>query len=592
MARSEYWRTRWATFLTILRVAPHLSKLLPGSSWNIARLLEDQSRKRGDHPCILFEDRRYTWKEVHQEVNRTARAFQAIGVKQGDVVGLLMDNRPEFLFAVTALNRLRAAGALINTNITGMALVHAIQIAKPFGILVGQEHQQKVEHILSELDGLSNNDVFIQGEPGDQHASAFQSFDHRLENETSDDLPVVPKPDIDDLFGYIYTSGTTGLPKAAVVLNKRVLSPGAMIGRGILALKPNDVVYITTPLYHSVGMYLGWGSTLTTGACLALRRKFSATRFWDDVHRFGVTAFVYIGELCRYLLNQPEHPLEREHHIRIAGGNGLRPDIWERFQQRFQIPLIREYYGATEGNSMSINFTGRAGMIGRLQLGSTLLRCDVETGEPYRNSEGYCEPSKVGETGLFVAKILAAIPFDGYADKAESDKKILTDVFKKDDQYFNSGDLMVLHEDKWLSFADRVGDTFRWKGENVSTNEVAEILNGAPGVLETNVYGVEIPGADGRAGMASVHCGPEFSIETFSHFARENLASYQCPIFVRLQDQMSITVTLKHQKVGYRREGYDPTRVSDPLYVLDGEKYLRLTEEIFNQIQNGQQRIR
>ncbi len=592
MARSEYWRTRWATLLTILRVAPHLSKLLPGSSWNIARLLEDQSRKRGDHPCILFEDRRYTWKEVHQEVNRTARAFQSIGVKQGDVVALLMDNRPEFLFAVTALNRLRAAGALINTNITGMALVHAIQIAKPCRILVGQEHQKKIEHIFPELDPLSNNDVLIQGEPGDQHASVFQSFDHRLANENGEDLSVVPKPDIDDLFGYIYTSGTTGLPKAAVVLNKRVLSPGAMIGRGILALKPNDVVYITTPLYHSVGMYLGWGSTLTTGACLALRRKFSATRFWDDVHRFGVTAFVYIGELCRYLLNQPEHPLEREHHIRVAGGNGLRPDIWERFQQRFQIPSIREYYGATEGNNMSINFTGRTGMVGRLQLGSTLLRCDVETGEPYRSPKGYCEPSKIGETGLFVAKIISAIPFDGYADKSESNKKILTDVFKKGDQFFNSGDLMVLHDDKWLSFADRVGDTFRWKGENVSTNEVAEILNNAPGVLETNVYGVEIPGADGRGGMASVHCSSEFSIETFGRFALENLASYQCPIFVRLQDQMSITVTLKHQKVGYRREGYDPSRVSDPLYVLDGTEYLELTAEIFRQIQNKEREIR
>ena len=193
---------------------------------------------------------------------------------------------------------------------------------------------------------------------------------------------------------------------------------------------------------------------------------------------------MYIGELCRYLLNQPKHPLERQHRLRIVGGNGLRPDIWEEFQQRFQIPLIREYYGATEGNNMSVNLTGRPGMVGRLQMGSALIRCDAETGEPYRSADGRCERVKVGETGLFVAKINAAIPFDGYADKSATQKKILEHVFKQGDRYFDSGDLLVLHEDKWLSFADRVGDTFRWKGENVSTNEVAEILNGAPSVLE------------------------------------------------------------------------------------------------------------
>ena len=592
MGKSEYFRTRWETIRAVSRVARHAPLLRPGAPWNVARLLEVRGRKDGDRPAIRFEDQCFTWSEVDREVNRTARAFQELGIQQGDVVALLMDNRPEFLFAVTALNRLRAAAALINTNISGTALVHAIKIAEPVAILAGQEHHEKIEAVVPELEPLSKDHVFIQGEGGNNEPGGFRCFDEQLAHQGHENLHEVPKPHIDDLFGYIYTSGTTGLPKAAVVLNKRILNPGAMMGRGILALEPEDVVYITTPLYHSVGMYLGWGATLTSGACLALRRKFSASKFWDDVHTFGVTAFVYIGELCRYLLNQPEHPLERQHRLRIVGGNGLRPDIWEEFKQRFQIPLIREYYGATEGNNMSINLTGRPGMVGRLQMGSALIRCDAETGEPYRSADGRCERVKVGETGLFVAKINAAIPFDGYADKSATQKKILEHVFKQGDRYFDSGDLLVLHEDKWLSFADRVGDTFRWKGENVSTNEVAEILNGAPSVLETNVYGVQIPGTDGRAGMASVNCRPEFSIEEFARFSNANLASYQRPIFVRLQNEMRLTVTLKHQKVDYRREGYDPSRANDPLYLLDGDRYVELTGEIFTQIQEGKRKIR
>ena len=442
----------------------------------------------------------------------------------------------------------------VNTSIAGTALAHAIRIVSPVAILAGQEHRDKLESVLPQLEAPPKDRVWIQGESGASEAGAFRSFDELLEGKGGDPLANLSTPRADDRFGFIYTSGTTGLPKAAIVPNKRIMTPGAFMGRAVLELEPHDVVYISTPLYHSVGMYLGWGGTLSTGAALALRRKFSASNFWDDIHRFDVSAFVYIGELCRYLLNRPEHPRERDHRLRVASGNGLRPDIWEEFKQRFRIPLIREYYGATEGNNMTVNFTGRAGMVGRLANRAVLLRCDLETGEPHRNAAGRCEEATEGETGLFVAPISAAFPFDGYADEAATKKKVLENILKDGDRYFNSGDLLTLHDDGWLSFADRVGDTFRWKGENVSTNEVAEILNGAPGVLETNVYGVQVPGADGRAGMASVNCGPEFSIDGFAEFAIAHLPGYQRPIFVRIQSDMRTTVTLKHQKVDYRRE--------------------------------------
>jgi len=555
-------------------------------------LLEERARKHADRPGILFEDQRYTWSEANGEVNRAARAFQEMGISKGDVVVLLMDNRPEFLFAITALNRLRAAGALVNTSITGTALAHAIRIVSPVAILAGQEHRDKLDSVLPQLEAPSKDKVWIQGESGTTEAGDFRSFDELLDGKSDAPLPNLSTPRVDDRLGYIYTSGTTGLPKAAIIPNKRFMAPGAFMGRSVLELEPDDVVYIATPLYHSVGMFLGWSGALTTGAALALRRKFSASNFWEDIHRFNVSAFLYIGELCRYLLNQPQHPRERDHRLRIAMGNGLRPDIWEEFQQRFRIPLIREFYGATEGINMTVNFTGRAGMVGRLLNRAVLLRCDLETGEPHRDTDGHCARVKEGETGLFAAPISAAIPFDGYADEAATKKKVLENVLKDGDRYFNSGDLLTLHDDGWLSFADRVGDTFRWKGENVSTNEVAEILNGARGVLETNVYGVEVPGADGRAGMASVNCGPEFSIDAFAKFAIAHLPGYQRPIFVRLQTDMRTTVTLKHQKVDYRREGYDPNKVTDPLYLLEGDHYEPLDAAVWDGLQDGSRTIR
>jgi acyl-CoA synthetase (AMP-forming)/AMP-acid ligase II len=585
-------RTRWVEARLLGRLLPFLPRFRPGAAWSPARLLEQRAARDGSRPGILFEDRAYTWSEVDAEVNRTARLFQAIGIREGDIVAILMDNRPEFLFALTALNRLRAAGALINTNIAGAALAHAVRIAKPTLLLVGHEHIQKAEKVLSEIPGLSNDRVRVQGEPGIPPHGSFAPVDDELKELSGEAIRDLPRGRNTDHFGYIYTSGTTGLPKAAVISNLRILMPGGLMGRGVLELTPDDVVYIATPLYHSVGIFVGWGATLATGAALALRRRFSASQFWDDADRFKVTAFVYIGELCRYLLNQPTHPKERGHSIRVAAGNGLRPDIWTSFQARFGIPLIREYYGATEGNGMTINAAGRPGMVGRLIGGARLIRCDLETGAPYRSASGRCEEVSEGETGLWIAPIRSMTPFDGYADRSATTQKVLEDVFRAGDRFFNSGDLLVLRDDRWLAFADRVGDTFRWKGENVSTNEVAEILNGAAGVLETNVYGVEVPGSEGRAGMASIHCDDTFSIEDFARYVIENLAGYQRPLFVRLQKEMQITVTFKHRKVDYRRDGYNPHEISDPLFVLENGGYVRLDDATYSRIVDGRQMFR
>ncbi|MEM7409804.1 MAG: long-chain-acyl-CoA synthetase [Myxococcota bacterium] len=575
----------------LARIVTRAPYFLPGRKWNLARLLEERAET---HPGVLglaFEDRRYTWPEMDRAVNRRAHALRDQGVNAGDSVVLLMDNRPEFVFNLLACSRLRATPALINTNISGSGLVHALEITKPVKAIIGSEHLDKVREVLPELTSLTAGDLLVDADAGDPAPGDLPSFDGLIEL-ASEAAARSEEPRVEDRACYIYTSGTTGLPKAAIVTNQRILMAGTMFSRGFFEAGPNDVIYVTLPLYHSNGMFAGVASSLITGATMALRRKFSASRFWEDVRRFDATCFIYIGELCRYLLNQPDDPRDGEHRLRVIAGNGLRPDIWERFQQRFQIPMIREFYGATEGTTPVANFAGRPGMVGRLLPGQAVLRCEQDTGELLRDANGLCAKVAAGETGLLVTPINQTSKFDGYLDESASKKKIMEDVLKKGDCYFNTGDLLTLHAYGWLSFADRVGDTFRWKGENVSTNEVAEVLNGAPGVQESNVFGVQIPGADGRAGMAALNVGEDFSLDDFAAYVVEKLPGYQRPYFVRLLEEMQITGTFKHQKVDYRRQGYDPSQVTDPLYFLDGEKFVPVDGALYAGIQSGEVTLR
>ena len=584
-----------STYLTeagvLARLGRRYPRFRPGARWSPSRCLGDCARHWPDAVAILFEDRRYSWREVDRIVDRTARAFREIGVAPGDSVAVVMDNRPEYLFAVCALSRLRAKAALINTNVTGSALVHALEAAQVAFAIVGAEHEGKIIEIRSELP-IPLGTVLLQRDGEKQGTGAFASFDALVGHAPDGPPEGLRAGTVEEQACFIYTSGTTGLPKAAIIPNSRFLMAGTLFGRGLMDLRPGDVVYVTLPLYHSNGMLGGWSGCLQTGATIALRRKFSARAFWSDVRRFEATAFIYIGELLRYLLNTSPHPKDGQHRIRVAAGNGLRPDIWQEFQDRFKVPLIREIYGATEGTTVLANCTGRVGMVGRLQPGLHVVRCDPLSGELWRGPDGRGEALGPGDTGLLISRINALTKFDGYVDEEANQKKILRDVFEEGDTYFDTGDLLELHEERWLSFADRVGDTFRWKGENVSTNEVAEILNGAPGVLETNVYGVEVPDTEGRAGMASVNHGEAFRLDEFNAWVIDKLPVYMRPYFLRLQQGMRITSTFKHQKTDYRKEGYDPSQVADPLYFLDGEKYVPLDTELHRSLLSGDVALR
>ena len=580
----------WRALGRLLRHAPRA--LRPRAPWNASRLLAERAAQDPTGTGLLYLDRRFSWSELDRSVDRTARALQDAGIGPGDVVALLMDNRPEFLLAVTALSRLRAVGALLNTNATGRTLEHAIAVGRPRLVLAGAEHAEKLREVLPALAGLGRDGVLAWRDEGAALATDLASFDARLDAAAPAPVDSGP-PSADECMCYIYTSGTTGLPKAAIIRNQRWLLAGALFGSAVLELGPGDVVYVPLPLYHSNAMFAGWGAALLTGASMALRRKFSASQFWIDVQRFDASAFVYIGELCRYLLNQPERPEERSHRLRVITGNGLRPDIWVRFQERFRVPLIREFYGATEGNAPLVNVIGRPGMVGRLQPSQAVARCNLETGEIFRGPDGRCERIPSGGTGLLLGRIGGITSYDGYLDAAATRRKILTDVFRPGDRWFDTGDLVQAHEDGWISFADRVGDTFRWKGENVSTNEVAEVLNGSPGVQESNVFGVQVPGAEGRAGMACLRCGADFSLEKFTAYVRERLPAYQRPYFLRLLGgEMQVTGTFKHQKTDYRREGYDPAQVRDPLYFFDGERFEVLDADLFEALQTGRVSLR
>jgi acyl-CoA synthetase (AMP-forming)/AMP-acid ligase II len=594
---SEKLKTRVLEARAMARIVPEMPRLLPNSKWTPVRYLDLQARKYPDSPAIKYLDLELSWSELRDKVDLTAAALANIGVKRGTKFALLMDNRPEFLILLLAASRLQAVAVLLNTSIVGKSLAHCINIANASIFVGGSEHLGKIMDVLPDLEHIDASAVWMCEDPfpeaGPGSTGEYKDLDAEIAKADPEHARFPSGgASITDECCYIYTSGTTGLPKAAIVNNQRLLAAGALFARCMFNLKPGETMYVASPLYHSMALNGGFSACLVTGACLAFRRRFSATEFWDDVRKFEVDTFTYIGELCRYLVNQPPREDDRDHPMRAMGGVGLAADVWRVFVDRFGVRDIREMYGATEGSGGLLNFTGKIGMMGRKQNTMSILRCDLENGELLRDSKGRYQDIDEGETGLLVNQVTVLTPFDGYLDREASKKKLLHNVFKDGDCYFNTGDLVTLHEDGWLSFADRVGDTFRWKGENVSTNEVAEFLNACSGVLESNVYGVEVPGSEGRAGMASLNIDDSFAIADLEELVKRDLTSYQRPYFVRLQHEMRLTQTFKHQKVDYRKEGFNPAMISDPMYFLQRGSYVPLDEALFQQITSGEVEVR
>ncbi|NWH20501.1 S27A2 synthetase, partial [Grus americana] len=351
----------------------------------------------------------------------------------------------------------------------------------------------------------------------------------------------------------------------------------ANLGR-LCGLRPDDIIYTTLPLYHSAGLLIGLGGCFEVGATCVLRAKFSASQFWDDCRRYNISVIQYVGELMRYLCNTPKRDNDREHGVRLALGNGLRAEVWKDFLQRFGPISIWEFYGATEGNAGFINYTGKIGAVGRANMflksfaPFELIKYNVEDDEPVRDEQGLCIRVRPGETGLLVIKITKNTPFHGYAgDSQKTEKKVLRDVLVKGDAFFNSGDLLMIDHERFVYFQDRVGDTFRWKGENVATTEVEATLAMVNFIQEVNVYGVSVPGCEGRCGMAAIRLKPGASFEgkDLYAFTGDTLPSYAAPRFVRIQDALEITGTFKQCKGNLVKEGFDLNVIKDPLFFRD-----------------------
>ena len=557
------------------RMALAAPGLLPAAPGSPSRRVRHWARRLPDGLAIAFEDRRIGWRELDEAVDRYARWLRNEGVGAQHVVALVMDNRPEFLTIFTALSRVGAVAALINTQLRGDALGHALGVSRAKLVIAGSEQAADVLAAASRLpDVVPDKQLVLQCDAASDRPPAWRILDDEVATGDSG-APVVDHPGrMSDLCCYVYTSGTTGLPKAAVIRNQRMLGGGYTFGHLMHRATPRDLIYVALPLYHSSALFLGWGSALATGAAIGLRRRFSVSGFWSDIADFRATSFLYIGEMCRYLMSAPPHPLERAHGLRVAVGNGMRPDLWEPFQRRFDVPIVREFYGATEGNAPLLNVRGKPGMIGRMQRGQAIVRCELETGEPVLDPAGRAKPVKVGETGLLLGRITRTLRFDGYVDEAATRSKVRADLFAPGDRWFDTGDLVTLHSGGWLSFADRVGDTFRWKGENVSTLEVATVIGRAPGVSDASVYGVRIPGCEGRACMCALVTDGEADLDALAGYFEQSLPAYQRPLFVRLLEApMRTTSTFKQQTASYRNEGYDPARVADPLYVSVGGSF-------------------
>jgi fatty-acyl-CoA synthase len=559
-------------------------------------LIDELASEFGASPALESPEGSLSYTQLAARARQYARWGLSRGLVAGDVAALLMPNCAEYVAVWLGLTRIGVTAALLNTHLAGDALAHCIQIAAPKLLIASAGHAPTLEGLRPVLE----LERWVLGSGAHDLA-----LDPMLAKTSAAPLAVheYAAPMLDATALYIYTSGTTGLPKAAKVTHYRLLRWSLWFA-GLMDTGPRDRMYNCLPLYHSVGGVVAIGAVLVGGGAVVIRPRFSASDFWRDVRDERCTLFQYIGELCRYLVNAPPQAAEVAHALRLACGNGLRPEVWEVFKSRFRIPRILEYYASTEGNFSLYNLEGQPGAIGRIpsflahRLPVALLRFDYEREEPIRDAEGFCERCTVGEAGEAVGLIAGddrgrTGRFEGYADASATERKVLRNVFESGDAWYRTGDLMRCDAAGFYYFVDRIGDTFRWKGENVSTAEVMSVLAAAPGVAGAVVYGVSVPGTDGRAGMAALVVSGEFNIEAFRATVATRLPGYARPVFLRLVPALEATGTFKPRKQELVAAGFDPAHIADPLYFDDARagRYVPLDAALHAEIMRGGVRV-
>ncbi|BES89298.1 fatty acid transport protein [Nesidiocoris tenuis] len=601
---------RW--FYVAIRTSPRDIKglirylLFLFSVWKISRnnlsighIFRNNAAKHPRKICFVFEDKEWTFAEMEEFSNKIANLFRSHGLRKGDTVGLMLENRPEYVGIWLGLSKIGVITALINFNLRQNSLQHSISVAQCQALIFGEEFTDAIKEIMTTLGGVrlySFNPGQVrhpQGDIGELQLNA-------LLKESSSSPTDIDVGFLDKML-YIYTSGTTGLPKAAVITHARYVFLAGAISY-LLWFKSIDRFYTPLPLYHTAGGAMSVGQAIVYGSTVVIKKKFSASAYFEDIAKYKCTVAQYIGEMCRYLLATSPKPTDTQHSLRMVFGNGLRPQIWTEFVERFNIAQVGEFYGATEGNANIVNIDSTVGAIGFVSriipsvYPVSVIKVNQVTGEPIRGPNGLCVLCKPDEPGVFIGKIIPSNParaYLGYVNEKESEKKIVTDVFSKGDSAFISGDLVVYDEFGYIFFKDRTGDTFRWKGENVSTSEVEGVVSNLVDFKDCVVYGVEIPGAEGRAGMAAI-VDKELNINMskLADGLKKALPAYARPIFIRIIHQLEMTGTYKMKKYDLQKDGFNPRKVLDQIFFLGTTgTYDLLTPEMYNQIVTGKIRL-
>ncbi len=571
----------------------------PDDNASLAHSFEETVTKFGSNYFIYFENEKWTYNQTNEAANVLANKLIDDGVKHGDRVVLFMENRPNFIISILALNKIGAIGVLINTSLTGNPLIHCINSSDSKKCIVGAELASSLEEVLGEINVKNKSDIYWVKDGSNYECPEWASdLDTLIDTSKSNNLTITNKVTAKDTAFYIFTSGTTGVPKAALFPNAKIIAASVNISKGGYRIDSSDCMYNCLPLYHSTGLMLGLCACVQVGAATFIRRKFSASAFWKEAKQFNTTAFVYVGELCRYLSFQEMSEEEVNNPISKMVGNGLRPDLWDCFRNRFNVERIVEIYGASEGNALFMNLLNKDETIGMTNAKVGIFKYDVAEDKLVKDkNDKYIEVDD-HQPGLLLVEIGPNAIYNGYTDKKASEEKVVKNVMVEGDRWFNTGDLVKTMDvgfslgREHYQFVDRVGDTFRWKSENVSTNEVAEILNSFEHVNMANVYGVKVPKSEGRAGMVAFNCNlDEFNWDDFSSFVIEKLPSYAQPIFVRIIEELETTGTFKLKKNDLREEAYHLDKVNGNQVFIKkpGQNtYVPLDRDYYEVIESGQ----
>jgi citronellyl-CoA synthetase len=575
----------------ILRTQKHVLNVGLENRESWGSMLEENAAKFPDNPAIKSAEANLSWREYNEAVNRCANFFISRGLKKGDVACVFLENRPELLVVYSAMAKIGAVNSMINTNLRQQSLKHCLTLHPAKVYLIGAEIIDAFEEVRPDLElGTDPELYFLPDRVQAPTPDGFINFDNASGGFSTTNPATTSDVKPADTIAYVFTSGTTGgMPKAAIITHSRLVRSTYFNGQIVLNMKPGDTMYVPLPFFHTNALALSWPTVFANGSAVAIRRKFSVSRFWDDVRKFDATSWCYIGELCRYLMNQPPQPDDRDNPLTKIIGNGLRPDIWHAFKQRFGISKVYEIYGAAESNLYFVNLLNLDCTVGSCRLPYAIVKYDVDEDTAFRDQDGFMQRVAAGQTGLLLGEISEENPFIGYTSTEATESKIMCDVFTKGDRWFNTGDLIRDIGYGHVQFIDRTGDTFRWKGENVSTTEVETAVNAFPQVSLSSAYGVKMPGGDGRAGMVAIIAAgnaDQFNFRKFAEMLHSDLSAYAVPKFVRIKTNLEYTATHKIKKFESKKEGFNPAEIEDPLYVLLPGAFFNdtATTEIYTEI--------